>query len=100
MARHGKKVITHGVTLSLDTKTDPDWNVLRTETGDAVARQTKRTVGQRFRQGTNPDYTGYPAFHLDYMDPNDGTWHTYNSCAVKGELLSQQFLDRIAEAYA
>ncbi len=100
MARHGKKVTTRGVTLVLDTRSDPDWNVLRTETGYPVARQTKQTVGRRFRQGTNPDYTGYLAFNLEYLNPSDETWHAYSSDAQKGELLDQRFLDRIAQAYA
>jgi hypothetical protein len=99
VARHGKKVTIHSVTLILDTMSDPDWNVLRTETGYPVARQTKQTVGQRFRQGTNPDYDGYSAFALEYWDPHDEAWHVYNSDARKGELFNQTVLDRIAASY-
>lgn len=97
--RHGKKVVTRGVTLVLDTKSDREWLILRTETGYTVARQTKETVGQRFCQGTNPDYEGYPAFTLEYMDPHNEEWNVYSSDAKKGEILNQVFLDRIAASY-
>jgi len=97
--RNGKKVVTRGVELRLDT-TDPDWYVLRIETGHGVARQSRHDTGRRFSQGTNPDREGYLAYPLEYWSPGSGEWCTYSSDAHKGELLNQAFLDRIASSYA
>jgi hypothetical protein len=97
--RNGKKVVTRGVELRLDT-TDPNWFVLRIETGHGVARQSKQDAGRRFRQGTNPDYEGYLAYPLEYMDPHTAEWVSYDHQARKGELLSTRFLMRIASSFA
>lgn len=97
--RNGKRVVTRGVELKLDT-TDPNWYVLRVETGHGVARQARQDAGRRFRQGTNPDYEGHLAYPLEYWSPGSGQWCVYNSDGRKGELLDKTFLDRIASSYA
>jgi len=94
--RHGRKFEVWGWRLALDTK-DDEWYVLcDAATQEPVARQQKRDAGRRFRQGTNPDYTGFLAYPLERRPP-DGAWQPYNDCAHKGDLVSREFLERLAE---
>lgn len=88
----GKKIDFEGTTLVLDKKSDPEWNLLTTADGTPVARQTKKTVGKKYRQGTNPDYDGYDSYALEqYVN---GEWHTYSSDSHKGDLVDPTFLRR------
>jgi hypothetical protein len=98
-ARHGKRIMAGNVPLRLNTK-DPEWNALETESGYQVARQAKRTSGRVFQQGMNPDYKGRESYMLQYKDPNDESWRTYDSQSRKGDLLNPTFLRRIASSYA
>jgi len=93
--RNGKRVTASNVTFTLDTKSDPVWFVLRNSGGVALARQCRKTWGKLFRQGTNPDYTGYDAYVLQTWDPRTESWKDYNSSAEKGALLNTLFLERL-----
>jgi hypothetical protein len=94
--RSGRKIRIWDWTLVLDN-TDAEWRVLRDHVGEPVARQRKQDCGRRFRQGTNPDYTGFLAYPLEWMLPVTGAWHVYSSDAQKGELTAPGFLERLAE---
>lgn len=84
--RHGK-IIAH--TYLADTKSDPDWVLLTTNSGRAVARQAKFSVGKVFRQGTNPDYVGRESYPLERVDLSTGGWRSYDRQASKRDIISQ-----------
>jgi len=99
MMRHGNKVRLWGWVLTVDTKDDA-WYVLCDPAGVAVARIARQDSGRRFRQaGTNPDYTGFLAYHLQYRAPASEEWRTWSDTAEKGDMTRGRFLEHLAEEH-
>lgn len=99
MMRHGNKVRVWGWILTVDTK-DDSWYVLCDPAGEPVARIARQDSGRRFRQaGTNPDYTGFLAYHLQYRAPGSEEWRTWTDTAEKGDMTRPRFLEHLAEEH-
>ena len=65
--RNGEILNVKGTALRADTHTDDAWVLLvRVSDGVPVVRAAKQDSGRRFRQGTNPDRTGFLAYQVDY----------------------------------
>lgn len=100
-ARRGKKLsLDYGIDVFVDNS-DREWRYLRLEDGEPVARQSKRSAGKRFRQGSNPDYEGYDAYPLEWRRIPDGPddvddWYPYNDDADRRELVNLTHLHRLA----
>lgn len=98
MMRHGNKVRVWGWVLTVDTSDDA-WYVLCDPTGLPVARIARQDSGRRYRQGTNPDYTGFLAYHLQYRTPSSDEWRTWSDTAEKGDMTRGRFLEHLAEEH-
>jgi len=85
--RHGEKLNIKSRDLIADTKSDPDWVIIKTRQGNPIARQAKFETGRRFRRGFgNPDYIGFSAYPLERWDSRGGGWTSYDTNAEKGDL--------------
>ena len=99
MPRHNSKVIHKGRTFRVDNNRDQKWCYLIDDRGRPVARETKKTIGRRFRQGTNPDYEGFDAYAVEFkpasVPDHDDAWHSWSDATTKGTLTLPSFLDNI-----
>ena len=81
--------------LIADTHSSEEWVYLNdASNGEPVLRQSKHGAGQRYRQGSNPDYDGYQAYPIEYF--KNGDWQVYSSHAERGMIQNHQVLDRCA----
>ncbi len=81
--KHGQKV---GPFVA-DTKSDEKWVILHDAEGKPKVRQAKTPVKMFMQGGTNPDYTGFLAYRLEYFA--DDRWKVYDNSARAGDIRKQ-----------
>lgn len=99
MPRHNSRIEHRGRVFRIDNLRDREYCYLIDESGKPVARETKKTIGKRFRQGTNPDCEGFDAFSVDfkpaYSAGYDDAWHSWSDATTKNTLVRPAFLDSL-----
>lgn len=76
------------IEYKVDTKSDPEWVVVKDPFGDPVGRQAKQSSGRVFAQSmSNPDYEGRESYACEYYVDGCRGWERWDSHAPKGELV-------------